>query len=521
MELIDPRLQEWLIEKSIECRHDPLKWVMLSFPWGETGGELDGISGPEPWQIDVLNMIRDGVATLDDAIRIAVASGHGVGKTALVSWIILWALTTCLDTRGVVTANTGDQLRGKTWAELGKWHRLCAWRDWFRYRAESIYSVDPRHERTWRIDMVTWSENNTEAFAGLHNKNRRILVIFDEASAIPDAIWEVTEGALTDANTEILWFCPGNPTRNTGRFRECFGRFKHRWKTMQVDGRRVSITNKQLFSQWIQDYGEDSDFVRVRIKGEFPRAGTMQFIPGDIVEIARHRQPEAYLGDPCVMGVDVARFGDDQSVIVVRRGRDAKSVPWVKLRGVDTMTLAATIVDLANRHKPDTIFVDGGGVGGGVIDRLRMLRQHVTEVQFGARADRAIETGDGAIVYANKRAEMWGSMRDWIKGGAIPDDPDLAGELTSVEYGYAIRDGRDAILLERKEDMRRRGLASPDLADALCLTFAYPVVPSDHSADFGGRNAHQAEYDPFASMNRHRRDYDPFARMRDDYKPFG
>ena len=182
------------------------------------------------------------------------------------------------------------------------------------------------------------------------------------------------------------------------------------------------------------------------------------------------------LSDPFVMGVDVARFGDDRSVIVLRRGRDARSVSWIKLTGADTMTVAAKVAEIAQQYRPDAIFIDGGGPGGGVVDRLRQLQHSVFDVQFGGKADHSHIGQDGAIVYANKRAEMWGAMRAWLAGGMIPDDRELLADLTGVEYGYALREGRDAIILEKKEDMKKRGLASPDLADALALTFAYPVA---------------------------------------------
>ena len=306
------------------------------------------------------------------------------------AWIILWSISTEVDARGVVTANTETQLRTKTWAEVSKWYRLAPLLvPLFTLTATALYSSDEAHAKTWRIDPVAWSENKVEAFAGLHNEGRRILVVYDEASAIPDLIWETTEGALTDANTEIIWLCCGNPTRNTGRFRECFGRFRHRWITRQVDSRTARLTNKDQIEQWIKDYGEDLDFVRVRVRGVFPRAGSMQFISSEIVEGAASDEWEAEhdLHDPRVMGVDVARFGDDQTVIRIRVGRDARSIPPIKLRGADTMQVAAVVMQEAARHKVDAIFVDGGGVGG-VVDRLRYLQQPVTEVNFGAKADR-------------------------------------------------------------------------------------------------------------------------------------
>src|SRR5262249_37449575 len=157
--------------------------------------------------------------------------------------------------RGVVTANTETQLKTKTWSELGKWFGLFLAKDLFKLTATAIFSKDETRERTWRIDMVPWSERTTEAFAGLHNQGRRILVLFDEASAIPDIIWETTEGALTDKDTEIIWAVFGNPTRNVGRFKDCFtGTHAKFWQPWQVDSRTVSFTNKEQIAKWITAY---------------------------------------------------------------------------------------------------------------------------------------------------------------------------------------------------------------------------------------------------------------------------
>lgn len=490
--------EQKLVEIIAQDKADPLRFAQSMYPWGE--GELKDSKGPRVWQSETLDLIGQHLRnpnTRFTPLLIAVASGHGIGKSSLISMILHWGLSTCVDTKVLVTANTETQLRSKTWPEVSKWVRLAVNKHWFKVTATSIASIDKEHERTWRADAIPWSETSTESFAGLHNQGRRIIVIFDEASNIDDKIWEVVEGALTDEDTEILWIAFGNPTRNTGRFRECFGRLKHRWKKRHIDSRTVEGVNKVQIGQWEKDYGDDSDFFRVRVKGEFPRAGSMQFIPGDTVEAARKREPEAKLFDPLVLGVDVARFGDDQSVICLRRGRDAKSIPWVTLRGADTMQVAAKVMELANLHRPDAIFVDGGGVGGGVVDRLRMFKFNVIEVQFGASADRTLMTAEGQTLYANKRAEMWGAMRDWLKGGMIPDSTELAQDLTGVEYGFIMREGADKVLLEKKADMKKRGLSSPDLADALAMTFAYPVMPSDHSFQFENKSSqHQINYNP-------------------------
>ncbi len=490
-------IEQQLADEIVRCEHDPYRYVMFAFPWGE--GELKD-KAPRDWQIDILQSIGERLAQGDDresVIREAVASGHGIGKSALVSWIMLWAISTKVDTKGVVTANTETQLKTKTWAELGKWHRLAINSTWFEYTATALFAKDKDYEKTWRIDMVPWSERNTEAFAGLHNEGKRLLLIFDEASAIPDVIWEVSEGALTDERTEIIWACFGNPTRNTGRFKECFGRLRHRWRTQQIDSRTVPGTNKNQIAEWIDDYGEDSDFVRVRVRGVFPRAGSNQFIDTERVDMARERQAaplklnDQYFTEPVVVGVDVARFGDDQSVIRVRAGRDAASIKPLRFRGMDTMTLASKVAEvldgsLTRGIRPDACFVDGGGVGGGVVDRLIQMNYDPIEVNFGGKPnDRK---------YANKRAEMWGNMREWLLGGSIdPDDIQLEQDLVGVEYNFNMR---NEIQLEKKEDMKKRGLASPDDGDSLALTFAFPVAKRQANVDLPGNKVRSKDYDP-------------------------
>lgn len=481
--------QDAVVEDVAKFHADPLGFVLYAFPWGE--GELADHAGPDDWQRDVLTKIRDGLLTTDQALRLAIASGHGIGKSALVAWLILWAMSTHEDTRGVVTANTDTQLRTKTWPELAKWCRMAICTFMFEVTATAIFSRQPGHEKNWRIDLVPWSERNVEAFAGLHNKGKRILLVFDEASAIPDIIWETAEGAMTDSDTQIIWFVAGNPTRNTGRFRECFGRYRHRWTTMQIDSRTARMANKRQLDQWVADYGEDSDFVRVRVRGVFPRAGNAQYIGSDIVEAAQQRETFDDTGAPIVIGVDVARFGSDKSVIRVRVGRDARTIKPLEYRGVNTMQLAGYVTDVIAKYSPDAVFIDGNGVGGGVVDRLRSLGYKVTEVQFGAKAANAMD-------FANKRAECWGRMKAWLEDqGAIdPHDVDLASDLMGPEYGY---DGNNRLQLEKKEDMAKRGLASPDDGDSLALTFAENVSRRDTRHAIARRaNFANTEYNPFA-----------------------
>lgn len=492
-------LEDQLIADIAGFSNDPLGFVLYSFEWGV--GELSEFpDGPDDWQRETLLIIgeklRAGAITVQEAIQIAVASGHGIGKSALVSWIILWAISTFEDTKGVVTANTENQLKTKTWAEVAKWYRLCITRTWFELTATALFSKDPDHEKTWRIDMVPWSERNTEAFAGLHNKGKRILLVFDEASAIPDLIWEVSEGALTDSNTEIIWCCFGNPTKNTGRFRDCFRRFRHRWHTRQIDSRTVKMTNKVQLQKWVDDYGEDSDFVRVRVRGVFPETAANALLGPEDYERATKRNytPDQYGYAAKILGVDVARQGNDRTVIFPRQGLISFK-PKV-LRIPDTMKIAEIVANAADKWGADAIFVDGtGGYGAGVIDRLRQLGYNVIEVQFAGKATDAR--------YFNKRSEMAFEMANWVKkGGAMPYMPDLEIELCALTYRFQ----GDKFRLSEKDEIRDEIGESPDLADALGLTFAFPVAAmSEHEKavarvpELGqGRAKMQVEYDPFA-----------------------
>lgn len=456
--------------------HDPYKFVLYSFPWGS--GELQNYKKPEDWQIKLLKAIGKGLITPNEAIRLATASGNGVGKSALVSWIILWALSTFEDTRGVVTANTENQLRTKTWAELAKWYRLFIAKHWFTLTATAIYSSDSGHEKTWRIDQIPWSENNSEAFAGLHNKGRRIIVIMDEASAIADIIWEVTEGALTDEGTEIIWAVFGNPTRNDGRFNRCFNADRHRWKTWQIDSRTVKITNKEQINQWIEDYGEDSDFVRVRVRGIFPNVSDRQFIPSSYVELARKRKISALQHNFAakIISVDPAWSGGDETVISLRQGNAFKILGKYP-RNEDDFLMAGYVANFEDIEKADAVFVDLG-YGTGIVSAGKQLKRNWVLVPFGGASN--------DVGFVNKRAEMWNLMKQWLKdGGCIPEDPILHAQITSPEY-YVVPTGKNAgkILLESKEDMKGRGLESPNRADALALTFAYPVAPKNRLGMF-------------------------------------
>lgn len=463
-------MQAQLMHDVAGFTRNPLGFVKYIYPWQE--GELLESHGPRTWQANLLRFVGEHLenpSTQFDPLQISIASGHGIGKSALVGMFTHWAMSTCEDCRVVITANSDPQLRTKTWPEVSKWFRLGLNGKWFTINAESITIKDDQHAPIWRTDRLTWSVNNPQAFAGLHNKGKRIVVIFDEASEIDDVIWEVTQGALTDENTEIIWLAFGNPTQNTGRFRECFGKYKHRWKNFQIDSREVEGTNKTEIDKWIKDYGEDSDFVRVRVRGEFPRAGSNQFIPSDIVAAARVSVLEGFTSLPKILSIDVARFGDDQTVIGLRQGRHFHIL--ARYRGKDTVETAQYAIDWIEREKPDAIVVDGDGLGAGVIDNLnhRGYKDLVFEFHGGS-------TPQDGEAYFNRRAECWGLMRSWLKNGAdIPDDPELEADLTGPQYGFS---AKQQLQLERKEDMKKRGLSSPDCGDCLAMTFSVKIAVS-------------------------------------------
>ena len=487
--MADP--EQELVELAAACTHDPVRWAQFAYDWGH--GELADYDGPRGWQAEMLAEIRDHLqnpATRHQPLMIARASGHGIGKSAGIGMVVNWAISTCEDTKVVITANTDTQLRTKTAPEVGKWQRLSITSHWLDVQATSVAVRDKDHAKTWRADFVPWSEHNTEAFAGLHNKGKRIVLIFDEASAIADKVWEVAEGALTDEGTEIIWIAFGNPTRNVGRFRECFRRFKHRWKARQIDSRTVEGTNKEQIAKWAADYGEDSDFFKVRVRGMFPSMSARQFIGEADVATAYGKvlRPEQYEFAPKILTVDPAWEGDDEFAIGLRQGLSFRILRTMPKNDND-LVAARVIADLEDQHQADAVFVDAG-YGTGIVSAGQGMGRDWTLVWFaGASAD---------IGCLNKRAEMWKAARDWLKsGGALPDDPQLRDELQAPEI-VPRADGK--VQIESKKDMKARGVPSPNRADALVLSFAFPVVKRNPLDAYRNDRGARGDYDPYRAM---------------------
>lgn len=514
-DLSKPADYDALLADLLQFEDDPVGFAMYSFPWGKPGTPLEKFSGPEVWQLEILELVRDGIIDINEAIvRISIRSGHGIGKSAMVSILILWAMLK-EDMRGVVTANSERQLRTKTWAELGKWFNMYIGKDLFRLTATSLFPADRSKLLTWRIDMIPWSEHNSTAFQGLHNQGNRILIIFDEASEIPKVIWTTAQGALSDANTQIIWFAAGNPTEPSGEFFNIHQPAEHNpWITRKIDSRTVSFTNKKELERQIaaDPEGLESDIIRVRILGDFPRSGFTSFISRGVVMEAMRRAPMEYGPrslEPIVLGVDVARGGAASSVVCARQGRNVIKLHSVK--GNDTMVVVDLVLQCISIYRTRLIAIDGGGVGGGVIDRLRQLGIPVIEVQFGSKATPHLaQQNREKARYYNKRAEIWGSCRDWLRGGALPDDPQLLEALCGPKQHIR---SEDVIQLEGKEDamdrMTREGIIfDMDKADAVCITFA---IDTDMYLGIGALHHNEHE-----RGERVLQDYNPYAGVREE-----
>ena len=464
-------------------KDNPLAFIMLVFPWGVPGTPLEHFSGPRKWQRDILNDLGNHIAQnkgkLDfDVFRLAVSSGRGIGKSALVSWLVLWMLTTRIGGSILVSANSEAQLRSITWAEIIKWCAMLINSHWFEISATRVMPAKwltelverdlKKGTRYWAIEGRLWSEENPDSYAGLHNADG-VMLVFDESSGIPDSIWSVASGFFTENTPNRFWTVFSNPRRNTGHFYECFNSKREFWQTKVVDARQVEGTDKAVYQQIIDEYGPDSAQAHVEVYGQFPDAGDDQFIAANIVDDAMQRPKYKDLSAPIIIGVDPARFGADATVIAVRQGRDIVKI--MRHRGDDTMTVVGYVIEAIEEFKPALVVIDEGGLGAGIVDRLKEQRYKVKGINFGNKAK-------NPIMYGNMRAQMWGDMREWLKSASIPNDRFLKTDLISPMMKP---DSRGTIFLESKKEMKARGLASPDAADAICVTFAFPVAHREYA----------------------------------------
>lgn len=478
--------QEAIADELGQYAYDPVGFVQAAYDWGHD--DLAGEKGPRKWQRKVLAEIGEHLAnpaTRHTPCQIAISSGHDVGKSALVSWVTNWALSTFEGARGTITANTKTQLDTKTQPELSKWFRLALNAEWWNVNVTSIKTIEDALHDEWRIDLVPWSEDNPAAAAGLHNKNKRLLIIFDEASEIPLVIFETAEGVTLDEHTEIIWLIAGNPTINFGPFHDAvFGITKHRWKVHVIDSRDVEGTNKKKLKEWEEDNGEDSDFFRVRARGLPPRSNSGQFIDQESIEAAQKRHPVYLPDDPLICGVDFAWGGVDDNVVRFRKGYNGIVLPSIKVKGAQTKdpaVMTGKLADVLSKtymidgrpEKVAMMFLDSAGIAAPVEARLRQLGyKNLCVVNYGADSPKP--------ECAYMRDFIWNEMKKWLAHAAIGNDPALSADLAKP---LLVSDKHQRIKLESKEDMiarlRKLGITSgsPDDGDALACTFAMPVAP--------------------------------------------
>jgi hypothetical protein len=463
-------------------KDNPLKFVLFAFPWGQKGTPLEHFQGPRKWQREVLQTLADHIRNNNgkvdfDTFRMAISSGRGIGKSALVSWLVIWMLTTRIGSTTIVSANSEAQLRSVTWAEITKWLSMSLNSHWFEVSATRVMPAKWLTElverdlkmgtRYWGVEGRLWSAENPDAYAGVHNFDG-VMLIYDEASGIDDTIWSVAAGFFTENTPHRFWLAFSNPRRNAGYFYECFHSKRDFWNTEIVDARSVEGTDKQVYQQIIDEYGPDSTQAHVEVYGQFPNASDDQFIGASLVDDAMRRPQHKDPSAPVVLGVDPARFGSDSTVLAIRQGRDIVAIK--RHKGDDTMTVVGHVIEAIEMYKPALVVIDEGGLGAGIVDRLKEQRYKVKGVNFGNKSK-------NPVMWGNKRAEMWGEMRTWLKDASIPQDRYLKNDLTGPMMKP---DSKGTIFLESKKDMKARGLASPDAADAIAVTFAFPVAHREY-----------------------------------------
>ena len=416
---------------------------------------------PLAWQKDFLNAIASGER------RISVRAGHGVGKSTACSWALIWHLLTRFPQKAICTAPTAGQLFDALFSEVKHWiNRLPpSLRDTIEVYSDRI--VQKGTPESSFISARTSSAERPEALAGVHSEH--VLLICDEASAIPEAVFESAAGSMSGHSATTILI--GNPTRNTGLFFRTHHSLSSDWKTMHVSCLDNPLVANDFISQIKATYGEGSNAYRVRVLGEFALHDDDVLISAELVDGAMQRDVVLNTSESLIYGVDVARFGDDRTVICKRQG--SVVVGFKHWTGEDLMGTVGRIVHEASLDKPEEICVDSIGLGGGVADRLRELGHNVRDVNVS-------ESSALNQQAARLRDELWMATKDWLdtRSVKLPKDDDLRAELTGPTYSFT---SNGKIKVEGKSEMKRRGMRSPDLADALCLTFA------SQAAGVGGR----------------------------------
>lgn len=418
----------------------------------------------EEWQDEFLrNFFTDPQGNPIADPRHSVRAGHGVGKGVVIAILALWFPLTHPDSKAVLTANSQDQLRDNNWPEIRKWAtKLPAdLREQVAIDEERLY-VKATPELAFVVRR-TASAGNPEAMQGIHAKWTMYLV--DEASGIADIVFEVAQGSMSTAGAIACLF--SNPTRNSGFFFDTHNKLRNRWRSWRVNCETVPRARGHI-QDVIDAYGKESNKYRVRVLGEFPTADDDVVIPLSLLEAAKRREVETHDVLP-VWGVDVGRFGDDASALAKRKGNRLLE-PVKEYKGLDTMALCGRIYnewrDTPEPLRPVSIFVDVIGIGSGVVDRLDEMELPVVGINVA-------ETANDNERYLRLRDELWFLGRQWFEARNcyIGDDEQLIAELTGATYDTA---SNGKLVVESKKDMKKRGLKSPNKADAFLLTLAMP-----------------------------------------------
>ena len=469
---------------SPSIKNNPLNFVLYAYPWGKEGTPLAKHKGPRRWQAKLLmdmaaHIKNNSVEGAFEVYRRATKSGRGPGKSAVVSWLSHWMVSTRIGSSVIISANTENQLRSVTWAEMSKWFAMAINSHWWEIAATRItpsrWIADLVEEdlkigsRYWNIEGKLWSAENPDGYAGPHNP-LGMMIIFDEASGIDDAIWPVAGGMFTETVPDRFWLAFSNPRRNSGYFFECFNSKIDFWMTETIDCRTVEGTDQGYYQQIIGEYGPDSYEAYVEVYGEFPPEDAGQFIPLSLCRDAVARPPVFDDTAPVIIGIDPAGGGPDTTAIVVRQGQRILDI--VRHRGDNTMEIVGIVIEMIEQYDPEMTCMDEGGLGKPLCDRLKEQGYHIRNVNFGWKA---------RIPYGNKRAEMWGEMKQWLKTATIPDDKRLIVDFTMVSRKP---DSKGKTFLQSKDTMS----ASPDSADALALTFAFPVRAKEKIAKKQNKN---------------------------------
>jgi len=501
---------------------DPLGWIMFAFNWsGDKSLQVcklpspwnliyDSEYGPDAWLCEMCDRIQAKVRANNfdphnpipaDPVREAAASGHGIGKSAGTGMLVNWIMSTRPKAQGTVTATTNDQLRSKTWAEITAWTKRSITAHWWDITSSPMRMTHKVHGDAWKCEAKSCDEHNSEAFAGQHAVTSTSFYIFDEASGVPDKIYNVSIGGLTDGEPIVLAF--GNPTQNTGWFADCFRSQRHRWGTAQIDSRDVQITNKKYLQDLVDDYGENSDLVKVRVRGMFPSLSAKQYISIADLDAAfdKYLRPAEYQFAPVVLTLDPAWEGDDELVFGLRQGLKFQILRTLPKNDND-LHIAKMLADFEDEHQADAVFVDAG-YGTGIVSAGRTWGRDWTLVWFAG------ESSDKGCI--NKRAEMYQATRAWLKsGGAIPKDQRLYNEGSWIETKPR-DDGK--LQIESKKDLKKRlavmgggegsNSASPNRFDSLVLSFAYPVSHKDRRKSIPDKRAVESarrEHNPYSSL---------------------